>query len=126
MMNPPFDLQAFLTTGDGGRTISSYRKKEAIFRQGDKADGVFYIMHGECKVTILSEQGKEAVIALPKTGDFLGEGCLSGQPRRIATVTAMTKSKIMRIDKAAMGACCTMSRNFPSCSFRTCWLGMPR
>lgn len=102
MKNDPFDLQAFLTSVDGGRTISTYRKSETVFRQGDKADAVYYLLSGECKVTIVSTQGKEAVIALPKQGDFLGEGCLSGQARRLATVTAVTDSEVMRIGKEAM------------------------
>ena len=98
----PFVLESFLSHADGGRTIANYRKNEAIFRQGDSADAVFYIMGGECKVTVVSEKGKEAVVALHEKGDFFGEGCLTGQPRRIATVTAITVSEIMRLDKATM------------------------
>ena len=66
------------------------------------ADAVFYIIDGKCKVTVVSEKGKEAVVALHEKGDFFGEGCLSGQPRRLATVTAIAVSEIMRIDKATM------------------------
>jgi len=98
----PFVLEPFLSHADGGRTIANYRKNEAIFRQGDSADAVFYIMDGACKVTVVSEKGKEAVVALHEKGDFFGEGCLTGQPRRIATVTATTESEIMRLDKATM------------------------
>jgi CRP/FNR family transcriptional regulator, cyclic AMP receptor protein len=97
-----FVLDSFLSQADGGSTKTNYRKNETIFRQGDSADAVFYIMEGACKVTVVSEKGKEAVVALHEKGDFFGEGCLTGQPRRIATVTAIKESKIMRLDKAAM------------------------
>ena len=73
-----------------------------MFSQGDPADAVFYIQEGRAKVCVISERGKEAVVALHKEGDFFGEGCLSGQPRRLATVVAMTECVIMRIDKATM------------------------
>src|SRR4029078_4488876 len=98
----PFVLEPFLSHADGGRTIANYRKNEAIFRQGDSADAVFYIMDGECKVTVVSEKGKEGVVALHEKGEFFGEFCLTGHPRRIATVTAITVSEIMRLDKATM------------------------
>ena len=98
----PFVLKSFLSHADGGRTKAKYRKNEIIFRQGDPADAVFYIMDGKCKVTVVSEKGKEAVVALHEKGDFFGEGCLTGQPRRLATVTAITESEIMRLDKATI------------------------
>ena len=98
----PFVLKFFLSHADGGRTKAKYRKNEIIFRQGDSADAVFYIMDGKCKVTVVSEKGKEAVVALHEKGDFFGEGCLNGHPRRLATVTAITVSEIMRLDKATM------------------------
>ena len=98
----PFDLGAFLSNADEGRTKAKYRKDEIIFRQGDTADAVFYIMDGKCKVTVVSEKGKEAVVALHEKGDFFGEGCLTGQPCRLATVTAITMSEMMRFDKATM------------------------
>src|SRR4029079_7032334 len=98
----PFVLESFLSRADGGRTIANYRKNETIFRQGDSADAVFYIMDGAYKVTVVSEKGKEAVVALHEKGDFFGEGCLTGQPPRIATVTAIKESKIMRLDTTTM------------------------
>ena len=97
----PFVLKSFLHA-DEGRAKAKYQKNEIIFRQGDLADAVFYIMEGECKVTVVSEKGEEAVVALHEKGDFFGEGCLNGHPRRLATVTAITASKIMRLDKATM------------------------
>ena len=97
----PFVLESFLSHAHGGRTKAKYQKNEIIFRQGDTADAVFYIIDGNCKVTVVSEKGKEAVVALHEKGDFFGEGCLTGQ-RRLATVTATTVSEIMRLDKATM------------------------
>jgi CRP/FNR family cyclic AMP-dependent transcriptional regulator len=97
----PFEVKTFLATVDGGRTVSKYRKNEPVFAQGDPADAVFFIRDGKCKVIVVSEQGKEAVVALHGKGDFFGEGCLNGHSRRVATVTAMTDCVIMRLDKAA-------------------------
>jgi len=98
----PFDPETFLSSVDGGRTISLYGKGETVFRQGEPANAVFYIRGGECKVTVVSEQGKEAIVAIHGKGDFFGEGCLNGQGRRLATVTAITASEIMRLNKATM------------------------
>jgi CRP/FNR family cyclic AMP-dependent transcriptional regulator len=79
-----------------------YRKDQIIFAQDDPANAIFYIQKGKVKVTVVSEQGKEAVIAMLGTNDFFGEGCLAGQPRRIATVTTMTEAVIVRLEKAAI------------------------
>jgi CRP/FNR family cyclic AMP-dependent transcriptional regulator len=98
----PFDVTAFLTTVAGGRTVANYRKNQKIFSQGEPADSVFYIREGKLKVFVISEQGKEAVVALHGNGDFFGEGCLTGQPLRLATAVAMTECVIMRLDKAAI------------------------
>jgi CRP-like cAMP-binding protein len=98
----PFVLESFLSRAGGGRTKAKYEKDEIVFCQGDPADAVFYIIDGKCKVTVVSEKGKEAVVALQEKGDFFGEGCLTGQPRRLATVTAITMSEMMRFDKATM------------------------
>src|SRR5271169_1007162 len=98
----PFDSKVFLATVAGGRTISKYRTNETIFSQGSPADAVFYIQKGKVKITVVSEQGKEAVVALQGPDEFLGEGCLTGQPRRLATATAMAECEIMRVEKAAM------------------------
>jgi CRP-like cAMP-binding protein len=97
-----FEVDKFLTTVNGGRSLSTYRKKRKVYAQGDPADAVFYIQKGEVKVCVISEQGKEAVVAIHGKGDFFGEGCLSGQPLRLATVATMTECVIMRIDKVAM------------------------
>ena len=96
----PFDPKVFLSKVNGGRAISDYRKDQIVYRQGDPADSVFYIQSGKVKKTVVSEQGKEAVVALLGTGDFFGEGCLTGQPLRLATVSALTECVIVQIAKA--------------------------
>jgi CRP/FNR family transcriptional regulator, cyclic AMP receptor protein len=98
----PFDLQGFLANVTGERTVSSYQNSQIIFSQGEPADSIFYIQEGQVKLTVLSEQGKEAIVAVLGSGDFCGEGCLAGQPRRMATAAAMVDCKIMRLEKAAM------------------------
>jgi CRP/FNR family transcriptional regulator, cyclic AMP receptor protein len=94
-----FDPKSFLAKVGEGRSISKYRKDQVVFSQGDLAEAVFYIQKGKVKVTVVSDQGKEAVVALLGADEFCGEGCLAGQPRRMATVTAMTDCTIMRLDK---------------------------
>lgn len=100
--NPGFDLKGFLTNAGPGRSVCAYRKKQAVFSQGDPADAVFYIEKGQIKLTVVSERGKSAVVALLGRGDFFGEGCLAGQPFRISTASAMTDTSVVRIDKQAM------------------------
>ncbi len=94
-MNPT----AFFATVGHGRTISSYPKKEIIFAQGDEADSVFYIKQGKVKVTVVSRQGKEAVVAIVGKDEFVGEGCLTGQPKRRATAMTMTECVAMRVER---------------------------
>ena len=97
---PPFDPKVFLSKVNGGRAISDYRKDQIVYRQGEAADSVFYIQSGKVKKTVVSEQGKEAVVAILEAGDFFGEGCLAGEALRLSTVSALTKSVIARISKA--------------------------
>jgi CRP-like cAMP-binding protein len=79
----PFDPKAFLSKVNGGRAIADYQKDQNVYKQGDPADSVFYIRSGKVKKTVISEQGKEAVVAILGTGDFFGEGCLTGKPLRL-------------------------------------------
>jgi CRP-like cAMP-binding protein len=95
-----FDPKAFLSKINGGRTVSEYRKNQRVYQQGDPANSVFYIQTGKAKVTVVSPQGKEAVVAILGPGDFFGEGCLAGQSLRLATVTALEQSSITQIPKA--------------------------
>jgi CRP/FNR family cyclic AMP-dependent transcriptional regulator len=94
-----FDPAAFLETAAAGRVIAGHQKTQIIFAQGDAADSVFYIKTGKIKVTVVSKQGKEAVVAILGADQFLGEGCLIGQPKRLATATAMTDCVTMCVDK---------------------------
>lgn len=98
----PFNPQTFLRQIDGGKTILPVRKKQILFSQGDPADSVFYIQEGQVKLTVVSAQGKEAVVAVLETGDFLGESCLAGQPVRLETASSLANSTVVRIDKATM------------------------
>jgi CRP-like cAMP-binding protein len=95
----PFDPKAFLSKVNGGRAVSDCRKDQIVFRQGDPSDAVFYIQTGKVKKTVVSEQGKEAVVAILEVGDFFGEGCLAGEVLRLSTVSVLTKSVIVRISK---------------------------
>jgi CRP/FNR family cyclic AMP-dependent transcriptional regulator len=97
-----FDPREFLSKVGSGRTISKYRMNQIVFSQGDAADSVYFIEQGKVKVTVVSEQGKEAVVAVLGPGQFCGEGCLAGQPRRMATATAITDGEIMRLKKTAV------------------------
>ena len=99
---PLFDPKVFLDTENSGRTIFKYRKDQTVFSQGSPADAVFYIRKGKVKITVVSEQGKEAVVAIQGPDEFCGEGCLTGQARRLGTASAMTECEIMRLEKAAM------------------------
>jgi len=85
-----------------GKTARDYRSKQRVFSQGDAADAVFYIQKGRVRVTVVSTRGKEAVIAVLNEGNFLGEGCLTGQPLRMATASALQPSTLLRVDKQAM------------------------
>ena len=99
---PSFNPKSFLVKVGEGRSIGKYRKDQVLFSQGEPADAVFYIQKGKVKVTVVSEQGKEAVVAVLGPDEFFGEGCLAGQARRIANVAAMTDAVIMRLEKAAV------------------------
>ena len=96
---PLFDPAVFLATAAVGRDICRHSKKEVIFAQGDDADAVFYIKKGKVKVAVISKQGKEAVVALLGRDEFVGEGCLIEQPKRLATASAMTECETMRVAK---------------------------
>lgn len=97
-----FDPQTFLATVGRGKTTLSIGKKKVIFSQGDAADAVFYIQEGKVKITVVSQQGNEAVVAILEPGDFFGEACLSSLTIRLATATALVASTIVRIEKTAM------------------------
>jgi CRP-like cAMP-binding protein len=97
-----FDPKVILAKIGDGRSIGKYRKGRIIFSQGAPADAVYFIQKGKAKVTVVSEHGKEAVVAIYGTGEFFGEACLAGQAQSIAAVKTITDSVIVRLDKAAI------------------------
>ena len=105
MSMPPkdmFDAKTFLAKVGDGKAILEFHKNQNVFEQGDVADTVFYIQKGKVKLTVLSEQGKEAVVAILEPGHFFGEGCMNGHRLRISTTTAMEDCVITSITKVAM------------------------
>jgi CRP/FNR family cyclic AMP-dependent transcriptional regulator len=99
---PTIDPGALLAAVGEGRTTRDYGRNQAVFAQGEPSDAVFFVHRGKVKLTVLSQQGKQAVTALIGPGDFFGEGCLAGQPLRMATATTMTESSIERLAKPTM------------------------
>jgi CRP-like cAMP-binding protein len=99
---PPFDVNAFLDSAGVSRRSSRFARGSVIFAQGQKADSVFYVQQGGVKLSVVSSTGKEAVVAMLGTGDFLGEGCLAGQPVRMGTATAVVTTMALRIPKPEM------------------------
>jgi CRP/FNR family transcriptional regulator, cyclic AMP receptor protein len=97
-----FDPKKFLAKVGEGKTVTKYEKDEIVFSQGEAADAVFYIQQGNVKLTVVSEQGKEAVVAILGPGHFFGEGCLNGHPLRVATTSAVGACLITRLEKATM------------------------
>jgi CRP/FNR family cyclic AMP-dependent transcriptional regulator len=97
-----FDPKAFLAQVGEGRTISHYDKDQIVFSQGEPADALYFIQQGRAKVTVISGQGKEAVVAFIGPDEFFGEGCLAGQSVRISTVSTVADSAIMRLEKISV------------------------
>jgi CRP-like cAMP-binding protein len=102
MKAPAFDAQAFLDSAGVARKVREFKKKEAIFSQGDAAKNVLYIQKGAVRLSVVNETGKEAVVAVLGPGDFFGEGCLAGQPIRIGSATAITVTTALLIEKKEM------------------------
>ena len=105
MSKPPkdmFDAKVFLAKVGVGKTILEFHKNQKVFEQGETADTVFYIQTGKVKLTVLSEQGKEAVVAILEPKQFFGEGCMNGHKLRISTAIAIEDCVITSITKAAM------------------------
>jgi CRP-like cAMP-binding protein len=98
----PFNPKTFLAQVGDSRTTLQCQKNQILFTQGDTANAVFYVQAGRVKLSVVSQQGKEAVIAMLERGNFFGEGCLAGQQVCMATATSLDNSSIVRIDKQAM------------------------
>jgi len=99
---PPFDLTTYLDSAGAARRVVKYSRGTVVFSQGDPATHVFYIQKGSVKLAVLSRAGKEAIVGVIGRGDFFGEGCLAGQPRRMATAAAMTAVTVLAIEKPEM------------------------
>jgi CRP/FNR family transcriptional regulator, cyclic AMP receptor protein len=99
---PVFDSDTFLATIGEGRTILSVERKQTIFAQGDPADSIFFVQKGKVRLTVVSQGGKEATIAILSEGSFFGEGSLAGQLLRMGSAAAMTDCEILRVDKKTM------------------------
>jgi CRP/FNR family cyclic AMP-dependent transcriptional regulator len=98
----PFDVQGYLSNAGASRRIAKFKKRRVIFSQDDPCDSVLYIQSGNAKLTIVNPQGKEAVLAIMGPGDFLGEGCIIGNPVRMVTATALVPLVAMSIQKDEM------------------------
>jgi CRP-like cAMP-binding protein len=97
-----FDPKTFLTVINGGKKLLAFPQKQAIFVQGDPSDAVFHIKKGKVRLTVVSKTGKEATIGILKEGDFFGEACLTGQPLRLCSATALIDCSVMRVEKKTM------------------------
>src|SRR5579871_29247 len=94
-----FEPRSFLAKVGKGRTVTIHKKNQKVFSQGDPADAIFFIQKGKIKLSVISKQGKEAVVAILGANDFFGEGCLAGQQRRMASALTMSEAAIMRLEK---------------------------
>lgn len=102
MSTSAFDPKVFLTVAAEGGTVATYQARQVIFAQGDPADAVFYLMAGRVKRTVVSEEGKEAVVALLGPGELFGEGCLSGKTHRVSSAITMEECTIARLEKSVL------------------------
>ena len=100
--SPPVDWEVSLAGLSSGKTAAEYGSDRRIFDQGQPADCLFYLRQGKVKLSVISQQGKEAIVATLGAGEFLGEGCLAGQALRMATATTLTDCSLFRIEKATM------------------------
>ena len=98
----PSDLTSLLTQAYGGERIQCFRPKQAIFSQGDRANAIFFLQNGEVELTVVSRQGREAVLGILNAGNFIGEECLAGRPFRMETATTLIESSLVRIDRKIM------------------------
>jgi CRP/FNR family cyclic AMP-dependent transcriptional regulator len=102
LKTPAFDPRLLLTKLSAGRSRHEYLPSESVYTQGDPANAVFFVTSGSVKLTVVSHSGKEAIIAILPESSFFGEGCLAGQPVRMSTASALTRSMLMRIEKEVM------------------------
>src|SRR6202521_5004221 len=118
-----FDAQAFLDSAGVARKVKEFKRAELVYSQGDAAESVMYLQKGGVKLSVVSEVGKEAVVAILGRGDFFGEGCLAGQSIRMGTATAITPSTVLDIEKSEMFKVLMSSTHSPTGSSLSCWRG---
>ena len=122
-----FDAQVFLQSVGASRRVEEFRKKQAIFSQGEPADSIMYVQKGSVKLTVVNEAGKEAVVAIFGSGDFFGEGGMAGQTVRMGTATAMVPTTVLVIGKDEMMRVLHAEHELSDpVSSITCWRGHPR
>jgi CRP-like cAMP-binding protein len=96
------DAQAFLDSAGIARTVATYQKADTIYAQGDECKTVLYLQKGEVTLSVLSNIGRKAIVAVIGPGHFFGEGGLAGQPLRMGTATANTSSTVLVIEQPEM------------------------
>jgi CRP/FNR family cyclic AMP-dependent transcriptional regulator len=121
--NAAFNAKTFLSRPAAGKKIQTFEKGQEIFAQGDVANSVFYIQKGKVKVTVLSAQGKEAVVGILPQGQFFGEGCLDGVKLRTSTSHAMEECLLTSLTKDSRWRPSVPSRSFLRSSWHICWRG---
>lgn len=99
---PKFNVKTFLAQMGEGRSTHQYRRNETVYSQGEPADAVFFVRKGKVKITVVSEQGKEAVVSILGNNEFFGEGCLANQRKRLSTATALEDLDVVRLEKIAI------------------------
>jgi CRP/FNR family transcriptional regulator, cyclic AMP receptor protein len=99
LTNSAFDPQTFLALVGAGQSVTNYIDRQSVFAQGETADAIFYIHKGRIKLTVVSQEGKEAIVAILENGQFFGEGCLVAQTYRMASATAIGQCSIARLEK---------------------------
>src|SRR5579864_2429673 len=124
-MPSSFDVMGLLRQHNTRWTLSKYREKQIVYAQGDAADSVCYIHKGRVKITVISQRGKEAIVAIRGPDEFCGEGALTGAPLRLATAIAMSTCEIIRYPGRPWSACFTRTRSLPTISSTTFWLEPP-
>ena len=118
-----FNAQVFLDSAGVARKVKEFKRAELVYSQGDAAKSVMYLQEGGVKLSVVSEVGKEAVVAILGPGDFFGEGCLAGQSIRMGTATAITPSTVLDIEKSEMFKVLMSSTHSPTGSSLSCWRG---
>jgi CRP/FNR family transcriptional regulator, cyclic AMP receptor protein len=112
--HPSFDVMGLLTQHNTRWTLSKYQENQIVYSQGDPADSIFYIHRGKVKVTVISQLGKEAVVAIRGPDEFCGEGAMTGTSLRLATATTMSTCEIIRLEPETIVRLLHENQEFPT------------